>query len=312
MSDVALVTGGIGYLGSRLIRDLPVAGDWDAIRILDNYRQPRYNSLWDLPSGSGYDFVSGDIRDQSAVEWAMRDVDTVFHLAAITNAPETFDIPQETWDVNYDAAVDVYKTAAIAGVDTFVNISTASVYGETDEPLIETAHCDPESPYAKAKLAAETDMVERMPTNTRLVSLRLGTVFGWTRGMRFDTVVNKFSLLAATGQALTIHRPAYESQAERPYLHVDDAVEAMVHAATNDLEGIYNVVGTNAPISEVVDTVRDAFPDVETTLTDGRLLNQVSYVVDDSKLRETGFSDRRTLEEGVEEMAEKFGGLVRA
>jgi UDP-glucose 4-epimerase len=121
-----LVTGGLGYIGSRLIREIPdhPAFSGETIRIMDNFRQPRFHSLWDLPSYAEYEFVEGDIRDADARAEALEGIDTVFHLAAVTNAPETFDIPDKTWEVNHEAAVALFKDAMEVGVNEFVNAVT--------------------------------------------------------------------------------------------------------------------------------------------------------------------------------------------
>jgi UDP-glucose 4-epimerase len=306
-----LVTGGLGYLGSRLVRELPdhptFAGE--DIRILDNLRQPRYHSLWDLPSYSAYDFVEGDIRDEDVVREAMTGVDTVFHLAAITNAPETFDIEEETWDVNYDGTLSVFEAARNEGVSEFVNAVTCSVYGTTDEEIDESFDCDPESPYGEAKLAAEQELFERYDGDIGLTGLRLGTVYGWTTGMRFDTVVDKFAYLAATGQPLTVYRGAEEQQ--RPYLHVQDAVRSMMFAADTLGDGeAYNVVGQNGTLQDVIDAIERHFPDVEIGYTEAEQLNQLSYIVSDEKIRNEGFRTAYTIDQGVEELADKFRALV--
>jgi UDP-glucose 4-epimerase len=305
-----LVTGGLGYLGSRLIRELPrnPAFSGEEIRILDNFRQPRFHSLWDLPTHAEYRFVEGDIRDDDLREEALAGVDTVFNLAAITNAPETFDIPEKTWEVNHRAAVDLYADAVDAGVDSFVYAGTCSVYGRTEEEITEDHSCEPESPYGEAKLAAERDMFDRYDGDTDLSVLRLGTVYGWTTGMRFDTVVDKFALLAATGQPLTVYEGAEDQK--RPYLHVQDAVRAMLFAATELGDGEpYNVVGQNGRLQEIVDAIERHFTDVAIEYTVAEQLNQLSYIVSDERIRDRGFRTAHTIDQGVAELADKFRGM---
>ncbi|NLV08388.1 NAD-dependent epimerase/dehydratase family protein [Halomicrobium mukohataei] len=306
-----LVTGGLGYIGSRLIREIPdhPAFSGEEIRIMDNFRQPRFHALWDLPSYADYDFVEGDIRDAEDRAEALEGVDTVFHLAAITNAPETFDIPEKTWEVNHEAAVDLFKDAREADVDEFVNAVTCSVYGTTEEKIEEGFDCEPESPYGEAKLAAEQEMFELYDGEVGLTGLRLGTVYGWTTGMRFDTVVDKFALLAAMGEPLTVYEGAEDQQ--RPYLHVQDSVRSMLFAAENLGDGEpYNVVGQNGRLQDVVDAIVNHFPNVEIGYTEAEQLNQLSYIVSDGKIRSEGFETCYTLDQGVEELADKFRAFV--
>lgn len=306
-----LVTGGLGYLGSRLIRELPEypAFAGEEIRILDNLRQPRYHALWDLPVYAEYDFLEGDIRDVDTVREAVVDVETVFHLAAITNASETFDIQEQTWEVNYEGTLTLFEAARDAGVEEFVNAVTCSVYGPTDTPIEEDFDCDPASPYGEAKLEAEQELFERYDGEMGLTGLRLGTVYGWSTGMRFDTVVDKFAYLAATDQPLTVYRDAEEQK--RPYLHVQDAVRSMLFAAEHLGDGEpYNVVGQNCELREVVAAIERHFPDVEVGYTDAEQLDQLSYVVSDEKIRTAGFETVYTLDQGVEELADKFRALL--
>jgi len=305
-----LVTGGLGYLGSRLLRELPDHPSYagETVRILDNYRKPRYQTLWDLPAYADYEFVDADVRDGEAVRAAMVDVETVFHLAAITNAPETFDIPEETWAVNHEGSMNVYEAAREAGASQFVNVSSCSVYGRTDEEITETFECDPESPYGEAKLAAEQEILAHTDDEMGVTALRLGTVYGWTRGMRFDTVVDKFALLAATGEPLTVYEGAEDQR--RPYLHAQDAVRSMLFAASELGDGeTYNVVGENGRLQDVVDAIERHFPDVDVGYTQVEQLNQLSYVVSDAKIRERGFETAHDLDRGVAELADKFRAL---
>jgi UDP-glucose 4-epimerase len=306
-----LVTGGLGYLGSRLIREIPdhPAFSGEEIRIMDNFRQPRFHAMYDPPSYADYDFVEGDIRDANDRAEALDGVDTVLHLAAITNAPETFDIPEKTWEVNHKAAVELYQDARENGVSEFVNAVTCSVYGTTEQKIEEDFDCEPESPYGEAKLAAEQEMFDRYTGGMSLTGLRLGTVYGWTTGMRFDTVVDKFALLAAKGEPLTVYRGAEEQQ--RPYLHVQDSIRSMLFAAENLGDGeAYNVVGQNGRLQDVVDAIEKHFPNVEIGYTEAEQLNQLSYIVSDDKIRSEGFETCYTLDQGVEELADKFRAFI--
>jgi UDP-glucose 4-epimerase len=306
-----LVTGGLGYIGSRLIREIPdhPAFSGETIRIMDNFRQPRFHSLWDLPSYAEYEFVEGDIRDADARAEALEGIDTVFHLAAVTNAPETFDIPDKTWEVNHEAAVALFKDAMEVGVNEFVNAVTCSVYGTTEKEIEEDFDCDPESPYGEAKLAAEQEMFELYDGEIGLTGLRLGTVYGWTTGMRFDTVVDKFALLAATGQPLTVYEGAEDQK--RPYLHVQDSVRSMLFAVDHLGDGeAYNVVGQNGRLQDVINAIENHFPNVDIGYTEAEQLNQLSYLVSDEKIQQKGFETCYTLDQGVEELADKFRGFV--
>lgn len=120
----------------------------------------------------------------------MEGVDTVFHLTSIKNAPETFDIPEKTWDVNYEGALNVYEEAREAGIEEFVNAVTCSVNGPTEEKSRRTSMLTPSRPYGEAKLEAEQEMFSQYHGEMGLTGLRQGTVSDGPTGMRFDTVVD--------------------------------------------------------------------------------------------------------------------------
>src|SRR6266487_4562107 len=110
---IVLVAGGAGYIGSRLIRD--------------------------LPKGPRYEFLEGDVRNESDVRTAVRDIDTVFSLSDITNAPVSFERKDLTWEVNHKGALHLFERAIEAGVRKFVYTSTCSVYGPTEGLVTEDA-----------------------------------------------------------------------------------------------------------------------------------------------------------------------------
>jgi UDP-glucose 4-epimerase len=239
-----LITGGAGYIGSQLIRDLPFNKDFEGrtIRILDNMLRERYVSIMNLPSDVRYEFIEGDIRKDKDLKAAFRDVEVVFDLAGITNAPLSFERKELTMDINYEGWKKIL-TYAIRNRVKFVYASSASVYGPTEGMVDENFDCKPASPYGETKLLAERECIKACKeSGLNATALRLGTVYGYSIGMRFDTVVDRFVYLACIGMPLTVWIGA--ERAKRPYLHVKDAGRGLMFAATDKrTKGeVYNVV----------------------------------------------------------------------
>ena len=309
---VVLVTGGCGYLGSALIRDLPKVPAFrgETIRILDNQMRERYVSLWNLPAGVRYEFLEGDVRNTDSVRQALRDVETVFSLSDITNAPVSFERKELTWDTNHKGVLHLFDQAFRAGVRKFVYTSTCSVYGPTAGVVTEDAECAPASPYGESKLAAEREMHRRAAeAGFDWTALRLGTVYGWTIGVRFDTIINRFTYLAAQGRPLTVYDTAWREK--RPYVSAKDALQAYRIAATNPkTKGrVFNVVHENASMETIIGAIRKLYPDVQVTTTKTPSLNQLSYEVDGGRFRALGFRPKVGIVAGVRALTGKFRGI---
>ena len=308
-----LVTGGLGHIGSQLIRHLSGNSSIGAITILDNLSTQRYASLFDLPKNLDYTFVKGDVLDSKDLSRAMSGVDAVVHLAAITNAEGSFDISEQVQSVNLGGTKSVLQSCIQHGVKSLVFPSTTSVYGPVSGIAREDSDrsdLKPQSPYATSKLAAEEEVISATERgDIRGVILRLGTIFGPSIGMRFHTAVNKFVFYAATGRAFTVWSEAVDLV--RPYLALEDGVAAIefVLSRPETTGQIYNVVTLNSTIDQIIHEVRSNFPSAEIEYTRTRLLNQVSYHVDDSKIRALGFSYHGNLKSGIEETVKWLSGL---
>ncbi|MGD2249942.1 MAG: NAD-dependent epimerase/dehydratase family protein [Candidatus Methanofastidiosia archaeon] len=303
-----LVTGGAGYIGSQLIRDIAQC-DIDKVTILDNMSRECYYSLMNLPSRIEYEFIEGDIRDLQIVEKAVQGINTVIHLAALTNAPESFERREETKEINYEASMNLLKSSLSDGVEKFVFASTTSVYGQTNGIVDETYQCKPVSPYALYKLKAEQEILQKAKNREiNAVALRLATVFGYSPGIRFHTVLNKFVYMACAGIPLTIYGTGEQ---KRPFLHVKDASRALLFCMENNnmKDDVFNVVSRNASVNEIVQCIKKKHPEVKTASVDREILNQISYVVDSSKIRKKGFVVKNTIDEEIEDLMKRFETL---
>lgn len=309
-----LVTGALGHIGSRLIRDLAGADGIGRIRLFDNLSTQRYVSLFTLPERGTYEFIEGDVLKPEQIGPAMDGMDAVVHLAAITNAEGSFAIRDEVHRVNLEGTQRVLEAARRAGARQVIFPSTTSVYGPQTEVVREDCGPDalrPQSPYAESKLQAERAVLEagRAGGPSGCV-FRFGTIFGPSPGMRFHTAVNKFVFQACLGQPLTVWEWALKQK--RPYLDLGDGVNAIRFALERpDLVAneLFNVVTLNATVQDIIDAIRRHAPDLTIRLTQTPMLNQQSYEVDSEKIRSRGFVYRGDLARGLADTVAMLRGL---
>jgi len=304
---VILVTGGAGYLGSRLVRELAGSeGHRARIRILDNLQRSTHGALLRIPRGGPpVEFVEGDILDPLCVREALDDVDCVVHLAAIASTPFSFDHPVSTRQVNQWGTAHLVEHALEAGVTRFVFTSSTSVYGPGG-PFDEETACRPMGPYSESKHAAEQAVLaagERMDVTV----LRLGVLFGQAPGARYDAVVNRLAFLAATGRPLTVFGDGLQ---KRPLVHVADA-SAAVRRCLDEPDvtrgKVLNVATGNWAVNDMVETIVRLRPFTRVVATDQDVRTHWSLEVVSDRMRQLGWQPRVQLAEGLGEVLEAIG-----
>jgi len=308
-----VVTGALGHIGSRLIRALPDSFPSAEIIMVDDLSTQRYCSLFNLPAHGNYRFLEEDVMtaDLPAI---FSGADVVVHLAAITNAAGSFDIADHVEKVNFKGTELVARACLRAGA-ALMFFSSTSVYGTQAEVVDEECGLDelkPQSPYADSKLRSE-EMLKAMKTEhgLRFISCRFGTIFGVSPGMRFHTAVNKFAWQACMGIPLTVWTTALDQK--RPYLDLEDGVRAIRFIIERGLfEGqIYNVLTTNTTVRQIVETIREFVPDLEVSLVDARIMNQLSYTVSSDKFARLGFQPAGDLRRQLGDTVSMLRGVRR-
>ena len=307
-----LATGGCGYIGSALLPQLVDDDRVEHVTVLDSLASGTPRNLMGLSLGTTDQlaFHRGDVREYGDVEKAMRDVDTVIHLAAITGADSTHERREETFAVNYDGTENVIRAAGKLAVENVVFASSCNLYGRASSTDIdETTDPDPLNPYAEAKFDAETRICEAQAEyGFDTTALRMSTNYGYSPGVRFNLVVNHFVFRALTDRTLTVYG---DGTNWRPFINVRDAARAYKRAALNPdawPRDIYNVGSNdqNYQIETIAEIIND---ELNHDLEIAYLRDEhpgPSYHVNFDRLTQTGFTPNHTLREGVRELAAQF------
>jgi len=298
-----VITGALGHIGSRLIRELPLMFHDSEIFMIDNLSTQRYFSLYNLLNQGIYRFIEADVLKIN-MEAVLDKASVVVHLAAITDAANSFSNREKVEHVNFNATAKVAEACSKTGC-AMIHLSSTSVYGtqsdEVDENCTE-AELKPQSPYAETKLKEEK-LLKEMGNSRRIkfVSCRLGTISGVSPGMRFHTAVNKFCWQAVFRQPLTVWKTAMHQK--RPYLCLDDAMDAIKFIIENEVYdgNIYNILTENLTVNGIINYIRKDVPTLEVEFVDAQIMNQLSYDVSNKRFSKKGFTPKGTLSKSIEE-----------
>jgi nucleoside-diphosphate-sugar epimerase len=296
-----LVTGGAGYLGSVLLPKLLTRGH--EVRVLDiGYFGTAHLRLL----RPAVEFIREDLRqirtDPDFASRVMEGADCVIHLAAISNDPSAELNPELTDETNFQATVRLAQEAKARDI-RFIFSSSCSVYGDADDLLDEKAALNPLTVYAVSKVKAEESLLKMADANWRPISLRNGTLFGHSPRMRFDLVVNIFSLYSTLYNNIKVFG---DGRQWRPFLHVGDCARAFVHFAELPAprHSIYNIANENLSVADLATIFQQINPRLTTTFVDMAEVDARDYRVTAVRAREDGFVPSVGVRTGAEEMIE--------
>jgi nucleoside-diphosphate-sugar epimerase len=286
-----LVTGGCGYVGTRLTEALLARTPHD-VDVLDT--QWFGNHLAPSPR------LRVDKRDIRTIdEVDLHGYDTIFHLANIANDPSVELNPYASWDVNVLAGMRFVDRAARQGVKQFIFASSASVYGLKSEPKVtEDLELFPLSEYNKTKMVAERVVMsygDQMVTTI----VRPATVCGFSTRMRLDVVVNMLTMQALTKGVVTV----LGGEQTRPNIHIDDLVDLYLFALDRRLPGTFNAGFENLSVRAIADAVTREVPArVEVKPSN----DPRSYAICADRLLATGFAPTRSVQQAIHEMVAAY------
>jgi nucleoside-diphosphate-sugar epimerase len=297
-----LVTGGAGYIGSVVVKELLDRGY--EVKVLDKLFFGKKCLAEVEPK---IEIIQGDIRKFDPK--ILSDVDGIFHLAALSNDPTAEYNPKANFDINTRGTEIVAEAAKKKGIERFVYASSCSVYYSpypTEEMMSEKSKINPSAPYSKSKYLAEQKLLEMRGKDFKPTILRKGTVFGYSPRMRYDLVVNTFVKDAYQKGKLSINSGG---EMYRPLVSINDVAKAYVaclEAPVDKVDGqIFNLVHKNYIILALAHWTKYVLRDkknIEIDVDYGKDPPR-SYRVDGSKIKDAiGFEAKEGVSSAINEM----------
>jgi nucleoside-diphosphate-sugar epimerase len=294
-----LITGGAGYLGSVLTEVLLNKGY--RVTVIDNliYKQ---TSVAPFTYHPNFNFVLGDVTDNSTLKPLVESHDVIIPLAAIVGMPACKAQPGLTIKVNYEQVKNI--TEWTTKNQKILIPNTNSQYGSSTEIITEKSPFKPLSLYAETKCAAEKVVLD----SGNGIALRLATVFGMSYRMRMDLLVNDFVYKSLENNYLVL----FEAHFIRNYIHVRDIANTFLFMIENYDKcnnNAFNVGLTSANCSklDLANKIKQYIPELIIVQNDFKQdFDQRNYIVSNAKLESFGWQPQYTLEGGIQELIKGY------
>lgn len=296
-----LVTGGTGYLGSILVPTL--LNNSYKVTVLDSLMFNQY-SLLECCTQTDFDFIKGDICDESLLSSLIPKFDIIIPLAAIVGAPACKINPSLTRLVNYDAQMMMIKLLSLAQKVFFPTTNSGYGIGEKDKFCTEESPLRPISEYGRTKVEVEKAFLDK----GNAVTFRLATVFGISPRMRIDLLVNDFTYRAYKDRCIVL----FEEHFHRNFIHIRDVAKAFIFGIENydRMKGQpFNVGLSSANLTkrQLCEKIKEYVPDFYIhSAPVGEDPDKRDYIVSNEKIESLGWRPDYTLDDGIKELLKGY------
>ena len=301
MSYKILVTGGAGYIGSILVKDL--LDNKNKVTVLDNLLFQQ-NSLFDCCKYENFEFIKGDICDYDLMQNILPKFDIIIPLAAIVGAPACKKNPTLTKLVNDESYLFLIENLSIDQKVLFPTTNSGYGIGSKSEFCTEDTPMNPISEYGITKVKIEKAFLDRGNS----ITFRLATVFGMSPRMRMDLLVNDFVYRAVNDKTIVL----FEENFRRNYIHVRDVSKAFNFGIENFdkmKNEPYNVGLSSANLTKIqlAKKIQTYIPNLYIHSSEiGEDIDKRDYMVSNDKIESIGWSPDYNLDLGIKELIKGY------
>jgi len=296
-----LITGGAGYIGSKLATRL-VRLNYK-VTVIDLLKFTS-NSLNHLFTYNNFNFIKGSVTDNRLMKKLIKENEYIIPLAALVGAPLCDKYKKEAILVNLNSINFLMKNVTKKNKIIYLTTNSGYGIGEKNKYCDETSPLNPISLYGKTKVEAEKIVMK----NKNSIGFRLATVFGFSYRMRSDLLVNNFVLKAVKESKLTIFEPHFR----RNYIHVDDVVDGILFSIKkfNHLRSnIYNLGLSSANLTKIMlaRKIKKQLKNLKIKIVKNRKdPDQRDYFVSNKKIEKKGYKASVSIEKGISELIKIF------
>ena len=299
-----LVTGGSGFIGREVVRQLHIKGY--EVTVLDKSEKPQDFKY--------VRYIKGDIQSAAKCVMAAVGQDYIIHLAAKARIPQSFIDPDTYFDNNVTGTRNILTAAHAVGIRKFVYASSSSIYGNNPPPHKPFHKPDPLNYYAMTKLFGEQLCKQyKNIFDLNYNVLRFFTTYGTEQPSDDDNglMISRFYRLANDSHPLTVHG---DGEFKRDYIHVSDVATACIASMESKVKSeVFNVgTGTSYSVNQIVNILREYFPDLEIEYQDKPKGYATDTLADISKAKkllgwqplidtETGIRDLYNIKKSIDE-----------
>jgi UDP-glucose 4-epimerase len=299
-----LITGGAGYIGTELVYKLGEMPEVAHVIVYDNLSRGNYNLfIGHKPAAQKVTFVPGEILDSRKLRNVLKNVDVVIHLAAKVTTPFANVDGHVYEQTNHWGTAELIYALEESNVKKLIFLSSTGVYGNTKEAATEETMAQPDSFYSISKLRAEQH-VRRLAEKMNTIIIRLGNVYGYSKSMRFDAVINRFMFDAHFSHRITINGSGSQ---HRSFIHIDKTTDILSQLLCKNIPGdTYNLADKTLSILDIVEVMRNIYPDLESFFINQNYTGHNLEVARQSKLLTYVSMPDSNLEDELRSFKERF------
>ena len=257
-----LITGGAGYVGTELAHILVEDARVDQVVIYDNLSRNNYNLFLEKSfNNKKIIFFKGDILDGRRLEKALKNIDVVFHLAAKVTTPYTDQELHQYEQVNHWGTAELVSKISTSNVKHLIYLSSAAVYGFGDELFTEESAIQPANNYGITKYRAEKE-INLLKDQLKTTIIRSANVFGYSRTMRFDSVINRFMFDANFNGKINVYG---DGRQYRPFVSISYLTKLLAYQLFDEnFPALINAFEFNYTLNEVIfEYLKLLYPDID-------------------------------------------------
>jgi len=281
-----LITGGTGYIGTELVYLLEKETAINKIVVYDNLSRKNFNLFIGkskLPSQK-VRLVVGDLLDSRKLKREVEKADVVFHLAAKVTTPFDDHNPHEYDQTNNWGTAELTYLIENSNVSKFIYVSSVSVYGASEEEMDIHSSPNPKTFYGISKWNAEKHVQRLQNSKIETYILRLGNVYGYSKSMRFDSVINKFMFEANFKNHIRIYG---DGNQQRSFISIEKVSSLLKNLLFSDLKpDVYNLVEKNYSINEILAVLKQIYSTLEFTYLSQNMKMRSLKVAQDPRIQQ--------------------------